>query len=85
MDYYFFIGKCFVRGFIINNPDDLSKVKSILDSDILKTFKIKKSKEWYIGTPKDVIYLQLKKIIEISIEEFEAFDVNNYAAEFTSV
>ncbi len=79
VDYFLFTGKCFVRGFIIHNPDDLSKVKSIIDSDIMKKFKVKKSKEWYLGDPKDVIYLQLKEKLEISIEEYEAFQVNNYA------
>jgi len=79
IDYFLFTGKCEVRGFIIQNPDDLSKVRSILDSDILKNFKIKKSKAWYLGDPVEVVYLQLKKKIEISIEEFEAFHVNNYA------
>lgn len=79
IDYYLFSGKCIIRGFIIHNPDELSKVKSIIDSDIMKNFKVKKSKEWYLGDPKDVIYLQLKDKLEISIEEFEAFHVNNYA------
>ncbi len=79
IDYFLFTGKVFVRGIVIHNPDDLSKVKSILDSDILKKFKVKKSKEWYLGDPKEVVYLQLKEKIEISIEEYEAFQVNNYA------
>ena len=79
IDYYFFTGKCFVRAIVLNDPNDLSKVKSILDSDIMKNFKIKKSKEWYLGDNVEVVYLQLKKKIEISIEEFEAFQVNNYA------
>ena len=79
VDYYFFTAKCIIRGFIINNPDDLSKVKSILDSSILKNFKIKKSKEWYLGDRKEVVYLQLKEKIEISISEYETFQVNNYA------
>ena len=39
-------GKGFVRGIILNNPDDVSNVKSILDSEILKNFKFKKSKSW---------------------------------------
>lgn len=79
VDYVFFMGKCLVRAIVINNPDDLSKVKSILDSDILKNFKTKKSKQWYLGDQKEVIYLQLKKKIELSIEEYEGFQVNNYA------
>ncbi len=79
VDYVFFMEKCLVRAIIINNPDDLSKVKSILDSDILKNFKTKKSKQWYLGDQKEVIYLQLKKKIELSIEEYEDFQVNNYA------
>jgi len=79
IDYFFFTGKCIVRAVVLKNPDDLSKVKSIIDSDIMKNFKVKKSKEWYLGDRKDVIYLQLKKKIEISIEEYEDFHVNNYA------
>ncbi|HMQ78980.1 MAG TPA: hypothetical protein PKE39_06705 [Ignavibacteria bacterium] len=79
IDYFLFSGKCEVRGIIIHNPEDLSKVKSILDADILKNFKIKKSKEWYLGDPVEVTYLQLKKKIVISIEEYESFHVNNYA------
>ena len=71
--------ECFVRAVILNNPDDLSKVKSILDSDILKNFRIKKSKEWYLGDQKEVVYLQLKEKIEISIADYEKFLVNNYS------
>lgn len=52
VDYFLFTGKCFVRGFIIHNPDDLSKVKSIIDSDIMKKFKIKKAKSGTWVTPK---------------------------------
>jgi hypothetical protein len=79
IDYFFFTGKCIVRAVVLNNPDDLSKVKSILDGEIMKNFKVKKSKQWYLGDQKEVIYLQLKKKIEISIEEYEDFQVNNYA------
>ena len=79
IDYYFFTAKCLIRGIIINNPDDLSKVKSILDSSVMKHFKVKKSKEWYLGDRKEVVYLQLKEKIEISINEYETFQVNNYA------
>ncbi len=79
VDYVFFMGKCVVRGIVIHNPEELSKVKSILDSDILKNFRIKKSKEWYLGDSVEVIYLQLRKKIDISIEEYEDFQVNNYA------
>lgn len=79
IDYYLFKAKVFIRGIVINNPEDLSRVKSIIEPQILKHFKIKKSKEWYLGDPKDVIYLQLKSKIEITIEEYEHFQVNNYA------
>lgn len=79
IDYFFFMAECFVRAVILNNPDDLSKVKSILDSDILKNFRIKKSKEWYLGDQKEVVYLQLKEKIEISIADYEKFLVNNYS------
>lgn len=79
IDYFFFTGKCIVRAVVLNNPDDLSKVKSILDGDIMKNFRVKKSKQWYLGDQKEVIYLQLKKKIEISVEEYEDFQVNNYA------
>ena len=79
IDYYMFMGKCFVRALVLINPDDLSKVKSILDGDILKNFKFKKSKEWYLGDAKEVVYMQIKNKIEISIEELESYQVNNYA------
>ncbi len=79
IDYFFFTGKCFVRAIILNDPNDLSKVKSILDSDILKHLKNKKSKEWYLGDPHEVVYMQLKDKIEIPISEYELFQVNNYA------
>ncbi len=79
IDYFFFMGMCQLRAIVLNNPEELSRVKSILDSDILKHFKVKKSREWYLGDHKEVIYLQLKKRIEISIPEYEAFLVNNYA------
>jgi hypothetical protein len=79
IDYYFYTGKCLLRAIVLNNPDDLSRVKSILDSDILKHFRVKKSREWYLGDHKEVIYLQLKKRLEISIAEYETFQVNNYA------
>ena len=72
-------GKGFVRGFILNNPDDVSNVKSILDSDILKNFKFKKSKAWYLGDSKEVILMQLKEKIELEIPEIENFQVSNYA------
>lgn len=79
IDYFFFSAKCFVRAIVLNNPDELSKVKSILDGDIMKNFKVKKSKEWYLGDNKEVIYMQLKKKLEISIETLEKYQVNNYA------
>jgi hypothetical protein len=79
IDYFFFGGKCFVRGFIIVNPDEVIKVKSILDADILKNFKFKKSKEWYLGESKEVIYMQLKDKIELSIEQLENYQVSNYS------
>jgi hypothetical protein len=79
IDYNLYTARCFLRGIVISNPDDLSRVKSILDSDILKHFKFRKSKEWYLGDNKEVIYLQLKNKLEISIAEFEKFQVNNYA------
>jgi len=79
IEYYIFSAKCYVRGLVLNNPDDVSKVKSILDADILKNFKFKKSKEWYLGDAKEVIYMQLKDKIEISISELEEYQVNNYA------
>ena len=78
IDYFFFQARCLVRAIVLDNPDELSKVKSILDSDILKNFKFKKSKEWYLGDEKEVIYMQLKDNIEISIEQLEKYQVNNY-------
>ena len=79
IDYFFFSAKCLVRGLVLHNPDEVSKVKSILDAEILKNFKFKKSKEWYLGDEKEVVYMQLKDKIEISIEQLELYQVNNYA------
>lgn len=79
IDYFFFSGKCFVRAIVLHNPDDVSKVKSILDKDALKSFKFKKSKEWYLGDAVEVVYMQLKDNIEISIEQLEKYQVNNYS------
>lgn len=72
-------GKGFVRGLILNNPDDVSNVKSILDSEILKNFKFKKSKAWYLGDSKEVIRMELKDNIELEIPEIEEYQVSNYA------
>jgi len=72
-------GKGFVRGFILNNPDDVSNVKSILDSEILKNFKFRKSKAWYLGDSKEVVLMQLKEKIMLEIPEIEDFQVSNYA------
>lgn len=79
IDYFFFSAKCFVRAIVLNKPDEVSKVKSILDKDILKNFKFMKSKEWYLGDAKEVVYLKLKDNIEISIETLEKYQVNNYS------
>src|SRR5690349_2840711 len=79
IDYYFFQAKCFIRAIVLHNPDDVSKVKSILDSAILKNFKFTKSKEWYLGDPKEVVYMKLKDEIEITIEQLEKYQVNNYS------
>lgn len=73
-----FSGEVTMRGFILNNPDDVPKVKSILDSEILKAFKFKKSKAWYLGDEKEVIYMQLKDQMTLSIPEIESYQVSNY-------
>jgi hypothetical protein len=79
IDYVFFEGKCFVRGIMIHNSDDIGKVKNIIDNDILKRFKFKKSKQWYLGDEMKATYMQLKDKIEITIPELEEYQVNNYA------
>lgn len=79
LDYHIFKDGCFVRGIFLNNPDDVSKIKSLLDGDVLKSFKFKKSKSWYLGDEKEVIFMQLKDKIPISIEDLEEFQVSNYA------
>lgn len=78
IDSHIFTTKCYVRALVLTNPDDLSKVKSILDRDILKNLRFKKSKEWYLGDRKDVIYMELKDEIELGISELQAYQVNNY-------
>jgi hypothetical protein len=72
-------GKGFIRGIILNNPDDVSNVKSILDSEILKNFKFKKTKAWYLGDSKDAVLMQLKDTMEMDIQEIEEYQVSNYA------
>ena len=79
LDYYVFKGGCFVRGIFLNNPDEVSKVKSLLDGDVLKSLKFKKSKAWYLGDEKEVIFMQLKDKIPISIEDLEEFQISNYS------
>jgi hypothetical protein len=79
LDYFVFKGSFIVRGIFINNPDDISKVKSLLESDILKSFKFKNSKSWYLGDEKEVVFMQLKKRIHIDIKDLEALQVDNYA------
>jgi hypothetical protein len=79
IDYYMNRNDCVVRGIFLTNPGDVSKVKSILDNDIVKSFKFIKSKAWYLGDEKEVIFMQLKEKIRINIEELESFQVSNYA------
>lgn len=79
LDYFMNQNDCTVRGIFINNPSDITKVKSILDGEIIKSFKITNSKSWYLGDEKDVVLMKLKNKIKISIEELENFHVNNYA------
>ena len=79
IDYHLNQWDVIVRGIFLNNPDDVSKVKSILDADILKGFKFKKSKAWYLGDEKNVIFMQLKDKMHLSIKETEAFQVSSYA------
>jgi hypothetical protein len=79
MDYFMNQTDCIVRGIFLDNPDDVSKVKSILDGNILKGFKFKKSKGWYLGDEKEAIYMQLKDKMLLSVREIEDFQVSNYA------
>ncbi|HEY3251922.1 MAG TPA: hypothetical protein VGK25_12495 [Ignavibacteria bacterium] len=79
IDYYMNQRECIVRGIFLNNPDDVSKVKSLLDADILKGFKFRKSKAWYLGDEKEVIFMQLKENMHLSIRDVEGFQVSNYA------
>jgi len=79
IDYFMFKEGCRMRGIFLNNPDDVSKVKSLLDADILKGFRFKKSKAWYLGDVKVVVFMQLKNNLTIGVRELEDFQVSNYA------
>ena len=79
IDYFMLKDGCRMRGIFLNNPDDVSKVKSLLDADILRGFRFKKSKAWYLGDEKEVIFMQLKDSINIGVRELEDFQVSNYA------
>jgi hypothetical protein len=79
IDYFMLKSASRVRGIFLNNSEDVSKVKSLLDADILKGFRFMKSKAWYLGDEKEVIFMQLKKFIPINVRELEDFQVSNYA------
>ena len=79
IDYYMNQNHCIIRAIFLNNPDDINKVKSILDRDIIRNFRFKNSKSWYLGDEKDVILMQLKNKMKMSIEELEGYQVNNYS------
>jgi len=79
IDYFMFKNNSLIRGIFLTNPDDVSKVKSLLDADILKGFRFKKSKSWYLGDEKEVVFMQLKEKMPFNIKELEEFQVSNYA------
>lgn len=79
IDYFMFKEGSMLRGIFLHNPDDVSKVKSLLDADILKGFRFKKSKSWYLGDEMNVIFMQLKDKLPIGVRELEDFQVSNYA------
>jgi accessory gene regulator protein AgrB len=75
-DYYFSKGISILRGIFVYNADK-SKTKDVLGSEYSKYFKFKKTLTWYLGDRKEIILLKLKDEIEISISDFEKFQVNN--------
>lgn len=79
IEYVVFEGYFVVRGLVLNNPDDVSRVKSIIENEILKQFKFRKSKAWYLGDQKEVVLMQLKENVEMEISELEEFQISNYA------
>jgi hypothetical protein len=79
IDYYMNQNDCTVRGIFLINPKDVAKVKSILDKEILKNFRFMNSKSWYLGDEKEVLFMQLKKKLQVNIEVLENYQVNNYA------
>lgn len=79
LDTYINAGKSYIRGILLNHDSDKEKVKSILNSEKLKGFKIKKSKLWYLGDERKAVLLQLKQQVEIGIHELEKLGFNNYS------
>jgi hypothetical protein len=74
-----FQGEVQIRGIVLGNPDDVSKVKSILDSDFLKKIKFKKNKSWYLGDEKETVLMHLKEQMMMPISEVEKLHISNYA------
>ena len=78
LDTYINAGNSYIRGILLNYNSDVQKVKSIIDRELLKGFKIKKTKLWYLGDEKKAILLKLKKETEIDIPDLEKLGINNY-------
>lgn len=77
-DYYILKGVICLKGFFIYNKN-ASDVKSLIDSSIIKEFKLIKTLSWYLGDRKEILLLKIKKSFEISIPELESYQINNEA------
>jgi hypothetical protein len=78
LDTYINMGKCYLRGIIINNKPG-NEIKNEIGNGLLKDFKIKKTYLWYLGEKKKAILLKLKDELIMEIPEVERLEINNYA------
>jgi len=78
LDTYINAGYSYIRGILLNYNSDVQKVKSIIDRELLKGFKIKKTKLWYLGDEHKATLLQLKEQVEIGISELEKLGINHH-------
>jgi hypothetical protein len=79
LDTYINAGKSYIRGIVLNHNSDLHQVKDFIGSKLLKGFKFKKTKIWYLGDEQKATLLKLKQHVEIAIPELEKLGINNYS------
>ena len=78
-DSYIHKGKTILRGIFVYDKHSADSIKKVLDGQLLKDIKFLKTYNWYLGEREKVLFLKLKKEIELEIPEIEKYPVNNYS------